>query len=474
MIGSKQLVLSAEDILTRGMSSSDEIADGAFSPASEGINPLVTVGVIYGPASPADKSTNLSGDAIAWCETNVDNINGYILSDTGYIHSISSSQVLTAAASALTGTWTKGTSDIVQFIDKIYATSATDVARMDTNLTNGDPDWWSSAGGINQGVLTSGVRHPLLVFQDRLWIGDANALHNIVGSLSGNSDVLVLAAHHQITALGIDPSSGKMLIATTHSANYSGDISSGYSIFTYDGTSSTYTREYHIEGMVTGFKNVGGITFVMYGGTKIGYWNGSGITFLRHLNNVTLAGAELPYTHHITAIDQTLYVIDGTQVLAYGEVLPGQKIWYYAYKNGVNSNNLDLIFPAGSKLLGIGFESAKFYTLDTKSAGALRLELNKVFFDRPVYLRQAEIIYASAVANNDDNRNLYFKTNRTDGYTIMNLLGGTRLVNASGANIYEQEQIVGFPDERVRWVQMRYLGNDVGIKRIVVYYDPAE
>jgi len=472
MIGSKQLVLSAEDIIQRGMSSSDEIADGAFSPASEGINPLVTKGVIYGPASATDKSTNLSGDAIAWCETSVDSTNGYILSDTGYIHSLSSTQVLTAAASALTGTWTKGTSDIVQFIDKIYATSTTDVARMDTNLTNGDHDWWSTTLGLT--ALTSGVRHPLLIFQDRLWIGDNNSLNNIVNSSTGNNDVLVLSTHHQITALGVDPSSGKMLIATSHSANYSGTISSGYSVFTYDGTSSTYTREYAVNGLITGFKNVGGTTYVMYGGKKIGYWNGSGVTFLRDLQNVTLAGADLPYKHHLAAIENTLYVVDGLQVLAYGEVLPGRKIWYYCFKQGVNSNKIDVICPVGDELLGVGFESAKFYTVDTKDPGALRLDFNKVFFDRPVYLRQAEIIYGSAVANNDDNRNLYYKTSRTDGYTIMALEGGTRLKNETGASIYEQERIIGFPDKKVRWLQMRYYGNDVGIKRIVVYYDPAE
>jgi len=472
MLGSKQIVISAEDILQRGMSSSAELADGAFSTETEGINPLVTKGVLYGPATSTDKSTNLSGNAIAWCETSVDNLNGYVLSSTGYIHSLSSTQVLTAAASALTGTWTKGTSDIVQFIDKIYATSATDVARMDTNLTNGDHDWWSNTLGLT--ALTSGVRHPLLVFQDRLWIGDNNSLNNIVNSSTGNNDVLVLSAHHQITALGVDPTSGKMLIATTHSANYSGTISSGYSIFSYDGTSATYTREYPVEGMVTAFKSVGGITYVMYGGKNVGYWNGSGVTFLRELKNVTLAGANIPYKHHTVAIDNTLYVVDGTQVLAFGEVIPGPKVWYYAFKQNVNSNNIDLLCPVGDELLAIGFESAKFYTFSTKSAGSIVFYSNKYHFDRPVYLRGAEIIYGSVVANNDDNRNLYYKTNRSDGFQIMALNGGTRLKNETGASIYEQENIIGFADERVRWVQMYYSGNDIGVKRIVIYYDPAE
>lgn len=469
MIGSKELIIDIEAIL-RGMSSGAEIADGGFSPETESVNPLASKGVLYGGCSLTDKSTGMSGNAIAWCETNVANINGYLLSDSGYIHSISSSQVLTAAASSLGGTWTTGTADIVQFIDKIYATSTTDVARMDTNLTNGDHDWWSSTQG--EGTLTSGVRHPLVVFQDRLWVGDANALHKITDSGTSDKNLLVLLAHHEITALGVDPSSGKMLIATSHGQNYSGTISAGFSIFTYDGTSATYTREFIVDDLVTGFKNVGGVVYVAYG-KKLGYWTGSGIAFLRDLRNVTLAGADLAYKHHMAVAGSTLYVLDGLQVLAYGEVLAGQKIFYYCQKNSVNSNKPAVLCPVGNGKLAFGFSSAKFYTWDIATGGSLTLYSNKYHFNRPVYLRKAYIEYADPVTDGDNNRNLYYMTNRGTGFVIMALQGGTNLQNSSGASVYEQDDIIGFPG-KCNWLQLRYNGNDIGVKRIIVRYDPAE
>lgn len=470
MIGRYETVIDGATF-AKGMSSSPDLADGGFSPETEAVNLIGSIGDMYPPASAVDKSGSLGGNLIAWCPTNVTSTNGFMLGTDGKIAAIDSSQALTFS-SALAGTFTTGTSDIDNFIDKIYATSNTDVCRMDTNLTNGNAVWWSSTLGM--GVLTSGVRHPLQKFQDRLWVGDNNALHNIVDSATGNKNVLLLTSQNEITALGVDPSSGLLLIGASQGPNYSGTIASGNKIFTYDGFSSTYRREYEVDGVVTGFHAHEGIVFVTYG-LNFGYWNGAGVTFLRKLKNATLAGADLAYKHHMTHIGNTIYVIDGTQILAYGEVQRGKKVFYYAQKNAVNSNNYGLVCPVSGTKLGLGFASNKFYTFDTmditSGADGVSFYSNRINSGRPIYVRTMALEYPTAVANNDDNRTLYYRTNNVGFGTAL-----SSLKNLSGGSVNETRGIKGALDNKPLWYQLRYNHGTVmtGVRRLITYYDPAE
>jgi hypothetical protein len=467
MLGTKQIVIDSSEFL-KGMSAGADAPDGGFSPETDAVNITAVPGVLYGPADVTNKSTGLNGAAIAWCPTNVLSKNGYILDAGGYIYSLDTSQVLTAAASALTGDWQAGTSDIVQFIDKIYATSKTDVAQMGTDLTNGDYHWWSST--LSKGVLSSGARHPLLVWQDRLWVGNLNEIHKITDSATGTKSVLVLASMWEITALGFDPASGKMLIAATQGPNYSNTIASGSRIFTWDGTSATYNREYPVDGMVTAFHSVGSVVYVAYGGTKIGYWNGAGVSFLRNLRNITLAGANLPYKHHLTHIDSTLYVVDGTQVIAYGPVLNTRKIWYPALKNNVNSNAYGLICPVGSKLLGVGFDTAKFYTFDTASVASVSSQVfysNRYGFRRPVTIIGVYIEWNNAVAAAASPMTVRFFNEKQSATSVT-------VTNNDGSSVYTY--FVPGTSEKVRMFQYQHtITNAVvaGIRRIIIYYDDS-
>lgn len=383
----------------KGMSQSPYSGEHGFSPDSVSVNLLATPGVVSPAAALTNKSTGVTGNLLAWTPGIAgSSINGFMVSDDGVVYSINTSQVVTAS-SALSGTYQTGTTDMEQFIDRVYITSTTDVALIKTDLTSGNAVWWSSTE--SNGVLTAGVRHPLQRFQDLLWIGDANSLHNIASSSSTNKGVLVLNADKEITALGVEPAGGLMLIATTQGANYSDTISSGNSVFTYDGFSATYTREYKVDGMVTAFKNVGGVTYVFYGGNKVGYWNGSGITFLRTLKNISFAGANLPYKHHSAGISNVLYIADGTQILAYGEVIQGSKVWWYCGNNTVNSNIFNMIAPVGNNLLGLGFATNKFYTFDPVATGGLLSFFgNKVVLGRPYAITTMRVITTGVTGNN--------------------------------------------------------------------------
>lgn len=483
MIGKLHIEIGKEDFV-KGISNSDDINDGGFSPSTDAVNLTKNPGVLYQPAAIVDKSTNLTGSAIAYTSGSAStSVNGFILAGDGKIMSIDSSQVLTAS-SALSGTFTTGKSDIINFNGKIFATSSTDVARMNTDLSSGDSTWWSST--LSKGVLTSGVPHPLLEFIGYVWVGDLNALHRIESSVAGTKNAFLLDSSWTIVALGVDVTNGTMLISATrdsNSGNASNTLATDSCIFVFDGVSSTPARQIHVDAMITGFRSVGGTTFVSYG-QKLGYWNGSGISFLQQLRNVTLSFSELAYKNHMTNIENTLYVIDGKQILAYGEVMPGRKVFYYAQSNNNTTDKYTLICPIGNNKLGLAYTATgpayKFYSFDTTDVttpGAMGFISNKYHFPRPVYIRGAYLEYADAVVDQDNNRSLYIKSeDQNQGFQGMYIQGKVNLANTSGAAVYFTNNIISnHPNNKMYCVQLRYISSGItGLKRIVLYYDIAE
>lgn len=475
MIGKEQIVIDGADFV-RGASTSNDLTDGGFSPTTQAVNLTYSPGVLNGVPAMVDKSTNLTGEGIAYTPSDVTGINGFILSSNGKILSIDSTQTLTSS-SALTGTFTVGTSDIINFYasggaDKIYATSTTDICRMDTDLTNGNSTWWTVT--LGKSALTSSCRHPMLNYIGYVFVADGHRIHRIESDTAGTANVLLLNVQNQITAIGIDISTGQMLIATTHGVNYSGTVATGNRVFVWDGQSTVPSREIVVDSMITAFRNVGGITFCSMP-QSVGYWNGNGVTFLRKLVNVTLTGADLPYKNHLTNIGNTLCVIDGNSVLAYGEVVAGRRVFYPMLYNTVGSNsNFSLICTAGDNKIGVCFPTSKFYTFDTVGTGSGTLntfKTNRLSFPRPVFIRSVHVEYAgSGVSSGDTGRTLYFSTSAA----ATTLTAMSSMDNTTGATVWETRGIIGV-SERVNWVQFFLAtSSTAGIRRIIIYYDVAE
>jgi hypothetical protein len=447
MIGQKYFEIGRDNFLA-GMSTSQSSPDGGFSNATDAVNLIALPGALNAPADMVDKSITSKGDIIAsfpavaggrFFLTN----NHANSSNTGYVLSIDSSNNLTASASTIAGSFITGSADIVNFIDKIYMTSSTDVARMNVDLTAGDATWWSST--LGKGVLTSGVRHPLLVFEQLLWIADNSSLHNIVNNATGNKDVLVLDGSYNITALGVDPSSGKMLIGVAVGLNYSGTGPGIFRILIYDGFSSKPLRSVVVDGLVEAFYSVGGTTYVTYG-QNLGYWNGSGITFLRKLKNVTLTGADLPYKAHVAHINNNLYVIDGKQVLCYGDILAGRKVFYYALSNQISTQKFIHIAPVYDNKLGLSFATEKFYTFDPSSVAStagMTFYSKTIDFPNFVNIEQIMITFTDAVLTTTTPGSLYMiddtgtttqfeaLTNNNTGSTYYKIVKGPDIFTSS-------------------------------------------
>lgn len=412
MIGKKEIVITAADIL-QGMSSSPDSGDGGFSPETTQVNPLITEGVLYAPAAPTDKSTNLAGNILASCEDpQVLGNARYFLDDAGKYYTWNTS-TLTLKATDSTNTYVFGTSDFVPYMGAFYATTANaatgDQVVLYDGATTVTPTWWHTTK--SQAYLNLACRHPLLVQNKTLYIGDKNLIHswdntNVVNSL------LTLATDQSITALGTDPTSGKMLVAVSTGTNYSNSQNTTAYIGLYDGVNPTqFVRKIPVEEQIDAFYNVGGITFVTYG-QNLGYFTGTGVKFLRRFKNVTLNGANLAYKHHITNILNTLYIVDGNQILAFGEIIKNQPVFYYLYANTPSGTptNIGMIANVGNNILGIGYSTNKFFTLDTRSVASSNLSTlysKKYQFARPIEIETAKVLYDTDIASGVTVANLY-------------------------------------------------------------------
>lgn len=478
MIGKNQIEISGVDFV-KGMSSSSDIADGGFSNETDQVNLTYNPGILYAAAAVTDKSTGMTGEVVDSAADST-GTNARILvsksgTGTGEYFTYDTSGTLTSRQTDAATTYTSTTQLIAYQSDYFCATSTEIVKITGPTLGTIDKVWWTTTKG--KGALTTGTRHPMVIFEGSLWIGDMNGLHKWDGT-TATEDFLLLNSSETIVALGVDAGSGRMLISTTQqsNANSSGTFPVVNKIFMWDGVATTLpSRAVLVDDTVTAFYSVGGTTYITYG-QRLGYWNGSGISFLRKFKNVTLSVNDLAYKRAITNVGNTLYVADGKQVLAYGEILPGQKRFYYAQSNKVSSAKYTHICHLGSGVLGLFFSSAKFYTVDTTSVTpdgyGMSFVTNKYNFPRPVYIRSIYMEYADAVINNDGNRALYIRTDNVgDGYQSL-----STLQNTTGASVYFTENIIGLANNKVRFFQLRYLSfsTAVGLKRIIVYYDPAE
>jgi hypothetical protein len=480
MIGKHTLEIGAADFI-KGVSSGADINDGGFSNETDNVNLTANPGVLYAPAASVNSDTDsrLTGNIIASSpDMNVTSpTNRLLVTDDGKAYRYNGTKI-TAAGVALTAakTWVAGFTDLVTFAGEAYATSKEAMTRWQNDDTiDGGADY-------PYAFTNQTVPHPELVYENNLYVADGNLLKVTPSAGVAPTTVLTLSADQIIIALGIDPGSGLMLISTTNALDISSTLTSINRLHWYDGNSLKSSKVAIIEDAILGFHCVGAIVFVGFS-NNIGYLSGSGIQWLRRLNNVTADNTQLPYKHHMAHVANTFYVLDGKQVMAYGEVLAGRKVWYPAWSNPVNSNKPTFLADVGNKKLGMGFATTKFYTFDTASVAtidSMMLFSHKYVFPRPVFIRGIYIEYATSIANNDANRSLYYLTEAQGaGFVFMQDPSATftALKNTSGANAYFIDvPINGMLADKVRMLQFRYNVDTVnpGLRRIVVAYDVAE
>jgi len=484
MIGSKVFEMTAEDIL-KGMSSSDSITDGGFSPLSEGINVTKIPGAFYFSAEKVDQTDELTDDLIASCEdgtlgTTLDRV---FVDDVGNYYTFNGTLLDLIATDATNPTkYSKGLAQMVSYgLDGSEAIIFTTNSKCLTQLKmNGDAlnatfHEWIFNGST--AVLTA--PHPAIVFENNAYYGDGNLLKRQTSGSSVPVTITTLPTEQIITAFGIDPGTGRLLVSVVNGVNASDTKSRTCRVGYHDGFSNKFSKVIIVDDMITAFYPVGSVMYIGYG-TNLGIWNGAGIQFLRALN-VSLTSTKLPYRDNFTNIDDTLYVVEGNKILAYGPVIgKAGHIFYYAFVNkdaNLVANDLTLICNLGSGLLGFGWvdQSAveKFSTLDVNSVATLtnnnvKFYSNEYSFEENITFNALVIEYAAALPTSSDYADINIiaiENNSTLGYGILAskqiAIGATNIVS----NVYETSY--NFPTITTRSLQCLFnASQQVAIKRI--------
>lgn len=469
MIPKHFLELNAQDFI-RGAATSKYTADGGFSPETYGVNLIAVPGVLHTPTAVvnSDPDGRITTNKGLIASSNDDDVfGGYekkMVSNDGKFYRYNGTKIPEAALRTdATNTYAQGFTDMISFAGETYTTTKEKLIR------------WDETGAIFNASFATFTNqtypHPALVFENNAFYGDGNLLLKQTSAGGAPATVLTLSTDQIIIALGIDPGTGYMLISTTNSLNISGTLPSINKVLWYDGFSSKPVKSVIVDEMVLSFHPVGGTVFCGYG-KNLGYLNGSGVAFLRRLDNVTFDNTQLPYKQKITSIGANLFVQDGNKILCYGEISPGRRAFFYLQRFLVaNDGNITALFSAGQNKLGIAADKDVFYTLDVSSVsgyGGGDFYTPFYNFPRPVIIRNVWIEWANAVANS-----------ATPGVLILNsetvsLKLFPSLQNNTGASTRFSE--TKNLNEKVRTFQLNLvpLNSNYGVRRILIGYDVAE
>lgn len=477
MIGKYQYVIGSDQFIT-GMTSSDFTNDGGLGTSSTGLNPFITPGVIYGLANSTDISTNVVASIIASCEDSnaVSPNNRYFIdnaSGAANYYSFNGSSV----TKQITGsaTYISGKSDLISFDSQFFATTASTLVK------------WNGTSTLNESFQSFGdsnAHHPLLVYQGFLWVGDGNTLSTLTANGSGTgtytTSVLTLSSKEKIVALGIDPGTGLMMISVQTIYDVSDTIPSLKVVYLFDGVSSKPTRKILVDDLVTAFYNLEGRVYIGAGQT-LGVWNGSGVTFLRKMMNVSLSNTDLLYKHHFTNTRNILHIVDGSQILSYGAVVSGKMAFFYTAYNPSGAGHLSIVMPLGSNKIGVAYATGKLASFDfsSTSSGIPSLYINDIWFPRPVFIRRVRIITTAvtqtgvtgigSLAMFDEKKMAYNAIKvTTPGNTTVGFYSPTGITSYEFDFDFTTLKVMG-TQPRINWDTQGF-----GIVRIYIYYDLAE
>lgn len=393
----------------KGMSTSGQIADAGFSPVTDGMNLSTNPGVMFNPPAQIDASAGVTGAMIASCEDPTGNYDRLYTSSTtiaggdGRFFSLSAGVITQRGSTDSSHGYVFGKTDMIAFDGEAYITSATDLVR------------WSSIGSSNTfntsffAFNDAFAPHPALTFNNFAYYGDGNQLLRQSAAAATPSAILTLPASWVIVALGIDPGSGSMLISVIGQINLSDSINSGCRIGFYDGFSNQVSRYVQVDDMVTAFAPTEGSLYCSYG-QNLGLWNGSGITFLRHMA-LNFDYTELMYKQHFTSIGSTLLFVERARIIAYGPVRQkGDNVFYPVLTNTIDDIDVDLshIASIGSNNVSMAYDTNQFDIFNMFDVTATNQEFwsNNYNFDDELWVRRARIVYKNKVPDGQSPGNL--------------------------------------------------------------------
>lgn len=481
-LGKKLFQIDFQDWI-KGMSTSDDLPDAGYSPNTDQVQLTKVPGVVYAPAQGSDASTNLTGQMIASTEDPTGHYDRLFISTSvpdGRFYSFTSGVLTSRGSTDSTRQYVQGKTDFTAFQGEAYFTTASTLGQW-TGIGAAntiDPAFFAFTYDASSTALSA--PHPLLNYNNFLYMGDGNTLKRKTAAGAGAPTViLTFPTGWIIVALGIDPGSGLMLISVIGQVNLSDQINSSASVVFYNGASSSYQRIVQVDDMITAFPCTEGALYAAYG-QNLGLWNGSGVTFLRKMN-LAFLNTKLMYKQHFSSIGSTLYFIENHKIIALGPIRQrGENVFYSAFANTPAGVAVDLthIANVGQNVMAYSYATSQFWLWDSSSISTSNtqdLYSNVYEFDNEYWIRWIRVVWKAQVSNNADPGSLRILDQ--DGIvTSVNptLAGLLDLKNTSGASSAIKDLLN--VNARLKQAQLEVLTDTVnpGIRRIIVYGEIAD
>jgi len=485
MIGKDYIEIGTEELMA-GMASSDFTQDGGFSNLSEGVNLTKVPGLMYFSAEKSDQTDELTGILRASCEDprifSAGGVYQRVFVDSGGAYYGWNGTLLDKLDTDATNPTKYSRADMIAFgEDTIYTTNEVAISSLAVStgtLTDAFFVFAGSTGPV--------VPHPALVFENNAYYGNGNTLLRQTAPGATPAVVLTLPTSQTIVALGIDPGTGRMLLSIIDGLNASGQEYRVSRVGYYDGFSNKLLKVIIVDDMVTAFYPVGAIMYIGYG-TKLGIWNGAGIQFLRDLD-IDLTSTGLAYKQHFTNIDDTLYVVEGHKILAYGEVVATRpKCFWYAFVNkdaNFIACDITVLTALGSGLLGFGWTNqsaaGQFATLDTTSVSTLTNNLVKWYslkylLPKPMTFNAVTIEYGASLPTSNVYGDVSLITISSNSTQRFGAITNTLLESATNTASSIVEMNYAYPNVTTRSLQLTFLASqNVPIRRITIFFNPYD
>lgn len=373
-------------------------------------------------------------------------------------------------------TYQIGITDTVFYNAKMYTSATDDIVEQNIDGTSRLLTFWTTTKG--KAALTSGIPHPLLVYESILYIADGRYLHKLDG-ITASTQVFDLPPNFVITAMV--EFNGLIYVTAEPYINNNGVIHGGSFMFSWDGTTDSWFEQYYINYRVNAmyvYKN----RLFMWTNKFMGQWDGSKIVPLKAVSNQV-------FKCHITETSDSLVYADGTILVRFGApFIPGAVERFYSYLNsGLGNNWTGIISTQDNNLIAVETalgpaintsEAKNYYISNLNTAttsGARSFTFNTRFFNKPVKVRRV-VVELDRPLRFQDKVYPWFYNDTASGNDIQPAYKSGVVTGTDSAMINKTVFDFDYGKiETTRFIQPRlYVFGDVHVRSIDYFYEAAE
>jgi hypothetical protein len=287
-----------------------------------------------------------------------------------------------------------GITDTVFYNGNFYTTSETDICKNSADLATRDQSWWITTSG--KAALTSGIPHPLLMYDSIMYIADGRYLHKLDGTTI-SLQVWDAPPDHIITAM--TEYNGLIYIVAEPYRNLTGSVHGLSQMFSWDGLLESWYEQYFLDYRINSlyvYKNR------LYAWTNqfMGLWTGSELEPIYTVSNQV-------FKCHITAISDSMVFADGTKLVRYGKPFsPNLVRKFYNYLNASGALPFTgIVSLTGDSLIATEAHSTAspnyfISNLNTPAtSGTKTISFNRRFFNQPVKPRGIVVTVESVLTS---------------------------------------------------------------------------